>query len=134
LSGLGFAVASGALTLSFGDSLFPVSIRENGASVATPDAYTYVLMIQVAGVALGQVIPLANVVAAAMVVAGVYILSRGGNGKPRAKGIALAISAGVIWTIGQEFIQLSTSAGETSWSSSSPETQQPLWPLGLRFC
>ena len=111
--GLGFAVISGVTTLACGDSLFLLSIRETGASVAAPVVYTYVLMVQAAGVILGQSIPYANFVAAFMVVAGVYILSRGGNGKPRARGIALAVGAGVIWTIGQELIQASTSAGGT---------------------
>lgn len=110
-SGLGFAVLSGVTTLACGDSLFLLSIRETGASVAAPVVYVYVLMVQLAGVALGQVVPYANIVAAVMVVAGVYILSRGGGGKPRAKGIAFAIGAAVIWTIGQEFIQASTNAG-----------------------
>ncbi len=110
-AGLQFAVLSGVVTLACGDSLFLLSIRETGASVAAPVVYTYVLMIQLVGVVLGQVVPYANFVAAIMVVAGVYILSRGGEGKPRAKGIALAISAGVLWTIGQELIQASTNAG-----------------------
>ncbi len=110
-SGLGFAVVSGVVTLACGDSLFLLSIRETGASVAAPVVYTYVLMVQVAGLALGQVVPYSNIVAAAMVVAGVYILSRGGDGRPRAKGIALAVGAGLIWTIGQELIQASTNAG-----------------------
>lgn len=110
-AGLGFAVLSGVVTLACGDSLFLFSIRETGASVAAPVVYTYVLMIQLAGVALGQAVPYANVVAAVMVVVGVYILSRGGEGKPRLKGIALAVSAGVMWTIGQELIQASTNAG-----------------------
>lgn len=110
-SGLSFAVISGMTTLACGDSLFLLSIRETGASVAAPVVYIYVLLIQLVGVALGQVVPYANVVAAVMVVAGVYILSRGGEGKPRAKGIAFALGAAVIWTIGQEFIQASTNAG-----------------------
>jgi DME family drug/metabolite transporter len=110
-TGLGFAVPSGVITLACGDSFFLLSIRETGASVAAPVVYTYVLMVQLVGVALGQVVPYANFVAAVMVVAGVYILSKGGEGKPRARGIALALSAGVFWTIGQELIQLATGAG-----------------------
>jgi DME family drug/metabolite transporter len=63
------------------------------------------------GVALGQVVPYSNLIAALMVVAGVYMLSRGGGGSPRARGIGLALFAGVFWTVGQELIQLSTIAG-----------------------
>jgi drug/metabolite transporter, DME family len=110
-AGLGFAIPSGVFTLACGDSLFLLSLREIGASVATPVVYTYVLMIQLVGSVVGQAIPYANFVAAAMVLAGVYVLSKGGGGKPRPRGIGLAISAGVLWTVGQELIQASTNAG-----------------------
>jgi drug/metabolite transporter, DME family len=110
-AGLGYAVLSGTITLACGDSLFLLSLREIGASVATPVVYTYVLMIQFAGVALGQSVPYANFVAAAMVVVGVYVLSKSGEGRPRPRGIALAVAAGLVWTLGQEFLQFSTSAG-----------------------
>jgi DME family drug/metabolite transporter len=110
-SGLGFALPSGVITLACGDSLFLLSLRRIGASAATPVAYTYVLMIQIVGATLGQTIPYGNFVAAAMVVAGVYMLSRGGESTPRPRGIALAIAAGIFWTIGQELIQASTNAG-----------------------
>jgi DME family drug/metabolite transporter len=109
--GTGFAVVSGIVTLGVGDSMFLLSIRETGASIAAPVCYVYVLMVQLVGVALGQVVPYGNVVAAVMVVAGVFILSRGGGGKPRAKGIAFAVAAAVAWTAGQELIQLATSVG-----------------------
>jgi len=108
---LNYAVLSGMVTLGAGDSMFLLSIREMGASIATPVVYVYVLMIQFAGIALGQVVPGTNIVAAVMVVAGVFILSRGGDGRPRTKGIALALAAAAVWTAGQELIQLSTNAG-----------------------
>ena len=110
-AGLGLAAVSGPVTLACGDTLFLLSIRESGASVAAPVVYVYVLMVQVAGVALGQAVPYSNLIAAFMVLAGVYSLSRGGHGRPRGKGIALAASAAVFWTIGQELIQASTNAG-----------------------
>jgi DME family drug/metabolite transporter len=109
--GLTYAVFSGMVTLGVGDSLFLLSIRETGASVAAPVVYVYVLMIQLVGVFLGQAIPFSNFVAAAMVVSGVFILSRGGDGRPRAKGIVLAFVAAIAWTTGQELIQLATNAG-----------------------
>ena len=74
-AGLGMASASGVLTLAMGDSLFLLSLRSIGASVTTPVAYTYVLMVQFAGAALGLAVPGANFVAAAMVVGGVFLLS-----------------------------------------------------------
>ncbi len=110
-AGLGYASLAGVITLACGDSLFLLSIREMGASITTPVVYTYVLMVQLAGVALGQVVPFGNIVAAIMVVAGVYVLSRGGEGKPRGKGIAFALVAGVIWTVGNELLQFATNAG-----------------------
>jgi DME family drug/metabolite transporter len=110
-NGLGFAVLSGVITLACGDSFFLLSIRDVGASVASPVAYTYVLMIQLLGAAVGQAIPSANFAAAAMVIAGVYFLSKGGEGKQRPKGIVFAICAAIVWTIGQELVQTSTNAG-----------------------
>ncbi len=111
VSGLGYALPSGVFTLACGDSLFLLSLDEIGASVAAPVVYTYVLMVQIVGISIGQVIPYGNIVAAVLVVAGVFMLSRGGEGKPRPKGIALAIGAAVLWTTGQEFTQAATNAG-----------------------
>jgi DME family drug/metabolite transporter len=109
--GIGYALLSGLVTLAIGDSLFLLSIRETGASVATPVVYSYVLLVQLASFTLGQAVPGANVVAAIMVVAGVAVLSRGGGGEPRTKGIVFAIGAALAWTVGQESIQLATGAG-----------------------
>lgn len=110
-AGLSYAVLSGAFTLAIGDSLYLLSIRKTGASIAAPVVYTYVLLIQLAGVVLGQAIPYTNFAAAIMVVAGVYILSRGGEARDRRKGVALALGAALAWTIGQEFVQLATLSG-----------------------
>ncbi len=111
--GSAFAIASGMGTLVFGDSMFLLSIKETGASVATPVVYSYVLMVQLVGVVLGQVVPYGNLVAAVMVVGGVFILSKSGGGVPRARGIAFGIAAAVGWTTGQELIQLATRAGDS---------------------
>ncbi len=110
-AGLGFALPSGIFTLACGDSLFLISLEEIGASIATPVVYTYVLMVQVVGISIGQEIPYGNILSAVMVVAGVYILSKGGVSKPRPRGVVLAVSAGVLWTVGQEFMQAATNAG-----------------------
>ena len=110
-AGIGYAVISGVVTLGTGDTLFLLAIRETGASVATPVVYIYVLMIQVVGVALGQAVPYANFLAALMVLAGVLVLSRGGGGKPRGRGVAFALAGAVAWTLGQEMIQLATASG-----------------------
>lgn len=109
--GFYYALASGAITLTFGDSLFLLSIREMGASIAAPIVYTYVLFVQLAAPAVGEVVPLANFLAAVLVIAGVYMLSRDKAGKPRAKGVAYGIGAGLVWTVGQELIKVATNAG-----------------------
>jgi DME family drug/metabolite transporter len=109
--GIGYAFLSGTITLAIGDSLFLLSIREMGASIATPVVYVYVLLVQLTATTVGETVPLANVVAATMVIAGIFILSRGGTGRPRARGICLALGAGIVWTAGQDLIRLATSSG-----------------------
>ncbi len=109
-SGVYYALLSGAITLAVGDTFFLLSIREMGASIAAPVAYTYVLFVQLTATAVGEVVPFANLVAAVMVIAGVYVLSRGGS-KPMAKGMTLGIGAGIVWTVGQDLIRLATDAG-----------------------
>ncbi|MDV3292846.1 MAG: DMT family transporter [Nitrososphaerales archaeon] len=109
--GFSYALGSGVITLTIGDTLFLLGIREMGASVAAPVVYTYVLLIQLTAPSLGEVVPYSNLVAALMVIAGVYVLSRGGGGQPRAKGIAFALGASVAWTAGQDLIRVATNAG-----------------------
>ncbi len=109
-AGFGYALLSGLVTLALGDSLFLLSIGEMGASTATPVVYTYVLFVQLTATAVGETVPAANLVAALMVLAGVFLISRGG-GKPRARGIALGLGAAVVWTVGQDLIRVATNAG-----------------------
>lgn len=108
--GVYYALLSGAVTLAVGDSLFLLSIIEMGASIAAPVAYVYVLFVQLTATTVGENVPYTNLVAAAMVLAGVYVLSRGG-GKPRAKGMTLGLGAAIVWTVGQDMIRLATNAG-----------------------
>jgi DME family drug/metabolite transporter len=110
-AGVWYALASGAITLAVGDSLFLLSIREMGASIATPVVYSYVLFVQLTATIVGETVPLANVAAAVMVIAGVYLLSRGERGRPRAKGVALGVAAGLVWTVGQDLIRVAINAG-----------------------
>jgi len=109
--GFYYALASGAVSLMIGDTLFLLSTREMGASIAAPVVYTYVLFVQLSAPALGQAVPVVNFVAAAMVILGVYALSRGHGGKPRARGIAFGLGAAVVWTVGQDLIGLATTTG-----------------------
>jgi DME family drug/metabolite transporter len=110
-AGAGYALLSGLITLAVGDSLFLLSIREMGASIATPVVYTYVLFVQLTATTVGETVPAADVLASLMVVAGVFLISRGGGSRPRAKGIALGVAAGLVWTAGQDLIRVATNAG-----------------------
>jgi DME family drug/metabolite transporter len=110
-NGFTYALLSGFITLAIGDSLFLLSIAEMGASIATPVVYIYVLLVQLTAGTVGESVPLANAIAALMVLAGIFLLSRGGNGKPRAKGVSVALAAAIIWTVGQDLIRLATTAG-----------------------
>jgi DME family drug/metabolite transporter len=105
------ALLSGAITLACGDTLYLLSVRETGASVAAPVVYTYVLFVQLTATFVGEVVPVSNYLAAAMVIVGVFLLSRGGSGRPRAKGIAFGLAAGLVWTAGQDLIRVATNAG-----------------------
>ncbi|MDA4124925.1 MAG: DMT family transporter [Thaumarchaeota archaeon] len=129
--GLVYAILSGLVTLAVGDSLFLLSIRETGASVATPVVYSYVLLVQLTSFTLGQAVPGANIVASIMVVAGVAVLSRGGGGQPRTKGIAFALGAAVAWTAGQESIQLATGAGTNVFAIAFGRTAAAAVALGV---
>src|SRR2546428_9073738 len=106
-----FAVLSGVITLAVGDSLFLISIREVGASVATPVVYTYVLLIQLTAFSVGESVVVANIVSATLIILGVLLLSRGGSRAPRIKGIMIALGASLIWTVGQDLLKVASSAG-----------------------
>ena len=108
-----FAILSGVITLAVGDSLFLISIREVGASVATPVVYTYVLLIQLTAFSVGESVVAANIVSASLIIVGVSLLSRGAGGgrAPRVRGIVIALGASVIWTVGQDLLKVASSAG-----------------------
>src|SRR5437016_6973281 len=107
-----FAVLSGVITLAVGDSLFLISIREVGASVATPVIYTYVLLIQLTAFSVGESVVATNIVSATLIILGVLFLSRGGGGRaPRIKGVIIALGASLIWTVGQDLLKVASSAG-----------------------
>lgn len=106
-----FAVLSGVITLAVGDSLFLISIREVGASVATPVVYTYVLLIQLTAFSVGESVVVANIVSATLIILGVLLLSRGGSRAPRIKGIIIALGASLVWTVGQDLLKVASSAG-----------------------
>jgi DME family drug/metabolite transporter len=105
------AMVSGVVTLAVGDSLFLVAIREAGASIAAPVVYTYVLLIQLTASFVGESVPFINIISALLIILGILLLSRGGGGKPKFRGIAVALGASLVWTVGQELIKAATNAG-----------------------
>lgn len=109
--GLSYAVVSGVVTLTVGDTLFLLSLREVGASVATPVVYVYVLFVQLTAGTVGETVPLVNFVSAGLIVAGVFLFSRGGKGRLRLKGMVLALLAGLAWTAGQDLVALALNVG-----------------------
>ncbi|MBI3859043.1 MAG: EamA family transporter [Thaumarchaeota archaeon] len=109
--GVSYALLSGVTTLALGDSLFLLAIKDVGASVSAPVVYTYIVFIQLTAGAVGDVVPAANYLSAVMVVFGVFVLSRGGEGRPRAKGVAYALAAALVWTGGQDLISVATGTG-----------------------
>jgi DME family drug/metabolite transporter len=105
------AVVSGVVTLAVGDSLFLVAIREAGASIAAPVVYTYVLLIQLTASFVGESVPFINIISALLIILGILLLSRGGGGRPKFRGILVALAASLVWTVGQELIKAATNAG-----------------------
>ncbi len=105
------AIISGVVTLAVGDSLFLFAIRDAGASIAAPVVYTYVLLIQLTASYVGESTQFTNVISALLIIFGIFLLSRGGQGKPKGRGIAVALVASVVWTVGQELIKVATNAG-----------------------
>jgi len=106
-----YALLSGVITLSVGDSLFLISIREVGASVAAPVVYAYVLFIQLTAFSIGESVVATNVLSAVLIIFGVLLLSRGGSQTPRIKGIMIALGASLVWTVGQDLLKVASSAG-----------------------
>ncbi len=109
--GLPFAVASGAIVLVAGDTCYFFAVKYAGASVAAPVAYTDVLLTQFAAVLVGEPLRPIYLVSSCLVVAGIYLLSRGSAGAPRFRGVAFALLASVLWTVGQTVLKVATFGG-----------------------
>lgn len=110
-SGLWAAVASGLITLVLGDSLYFYAIHKVGGSVAAPLAYTYVVMAQYFAYVLGEEVTYWLVASSLLVVLGVGLLSRGGEVRLSPLGLAAAIGAALLWSLGITAIKLATLGG-----------------------
>lgn len=109
--GIIYAALSGAITLALGDTLYFLSIKKIGASIAAPVAYTYVFFIQISSLFVGEEIKLSYFISSILIIFGIFLLSGAESYKLRISGIALSLLTAVIWTIGQTFIKLATIQG-----------------------
>ncbi|MEM3832676.1 MAG: DMT family transporter [Thermoprotei archaeon] len=121
---------SGLLTLAVGDTLYLFSIREVGASIAAPVAYTYVLLIQFTAVFLGEQLTINRVVSSMIIILGIYMLSDS-KGSARRKGIVMALLTALLWTVGQSSIKLATMGYINPLSIAFARTTTAMSALGL---
>ncbi|HLI45975.1 MAG TPA: DMT family transporter [Geobacterales bacterium] len=103
-----YAILSGILTLTIGDSLYLTSIKKIGASIAAPVVYTYVFFSQIAATILGENVKFSYFISSILIIIGIAILSRGNKSEMRTTGIIIALSCALFWTIGQAMIKLAT--------------------------
>ncbi len=125
-----YGALSGLLTLAIGDTLYLISIREIGASIAAPVAYTYVLLIQFAGIFLGEPLTINRIISSIIIVLGIYMLSDS-KGSIRKRGIITALFAALLWTIGQSSIKLATMGNMHPLSIAFARTLTAMAALGL---
>jgi DME family drug/metabolite transporter len=121
---------SGLLTLAAGDTLYLISIREIGASIAAPVAYTYVLLIQFVAIFLGEPLTINRIVSSMIIILGIYILSDS-KGSARKKGIFIALLAALLWTVGQSSIKLATMGNVNPLSIAFARTTTAMSALGF---
>jgi DME family drug/metabolite transporter len=107
-----YAFLSGVLTLSLGDTLYLVSIKSVGASVAAPVAYVYVVLVQFLAIFVGEPLTIIKIASASLVVIGVYVLSGRRDSRLRMKGILTALGAALLWSAGQVVIKIVTNSGD----------------------
>ncbi|ADL19121.1 hypothetical protein ASAC_0715 [Acidilobus saccharovorans 345-15] len=110
--GEAFAVLSGVLSLSVGDTMYLASIGSAGLSVAAPLSYTYVILAEVIStVLLGERLTPGLAAAGALIVAGVALISVGPGGRASPRGVAMALGASGAWALGQVMIGLADAGG-----------------------
>lgn len=110
--GEAFAVLSGVLSLSVGDTLYLASIGSAGLSVAAPLSYTYVILAEMMSVpVLGERLTPGLAAAGALIVAGVTLISAGPGGRASPRGVAMALGASAAWALGQVMIGLADAGG-----------------------
>ena len=110
--GAAYALASGVLSLGVGDTLYLSSIGAAGVSVAAPVSYTYVVLAElISAPLLREPLSPGLLAAAALVVAGVALISRGPGGGAPLRGVLYALGAAAAWSLGQVLIGAADVAG-----------------------
>lgn len=102
---------SGLLSLVIGDSLYLMSIKYSGVSVAAPVSYTYIPIAVLLAVLMGESLTIYKVISGLLIVLGVYLLSSSGESKLTIKGILLALGASVAWALGYSLIKVADVSG-----------------------
>ncbi|MGC9118056.1 MAG: EamA family transporter [Thermoproteus sp.] len=105
-----YAVLSGVLSLALGDSLYLKALRSAGVSIAVPAAYSYVILEQFIAVPLGEPLRASYLLAAGLVVAGVYLLVAG-QGRGNLVGVLYALGAALAWSAGYAAVKVAGVGG-----------------------
>ncbi len=91
-------VAGGVVSTVVGDTAFVYAVSRIGASAATPIAYMFVVWSSIVDVVLGYA-PAVVIAAALVSMAGVWLIA-GGRGAGNLVGVAAALLASLVWTMG----------------------------------
>ena len=104
-----YAALSGALVLALGDSLYFYGSVYAGAAVSAPIVYTYIVLIQLASVIVGEELTLNKIVASVMCFIAIFLLTRKRRTMKRkeqfSKGILCSIGCAILWVIGQTVLK-----------------------------
>jgi DME family drug/metabolite transporter len=126
-----FGSVSGLLTIALGDSLFFVSIGMVGASVATPLLYIQTVLIELFATFVGEPLSPLRLSSALLIIAGVYLLSRGGDSSIRLRGVAVGLAAALLEAVGQTSVKLATLAEINPLSIAFSRTITAMLALGI---
>jgi len=104
-----YAALSGILVLALGDSLYFYGSVYAGAAVAAPIVYTYIILIQLTSVIVGEELTLNKIVASVMCFFAIFLLTRKKRTIRRkdqfSKGILCSIGSVILWVIGQTVLK-----------------------------
>ncbi len=112
-----WAMASGAVSLGAGDTMYLASIGLVGVSVAVPVSYTFIILGELMAIAVGERLTPLLALGGVLVLAGTALVSRGPRGRARPAGIALALAAAVAWALGWVMIRVADVGGLSPVSS-----------------